>query len=118
MDVKGCLLDFSQGRFWRQQSFRRYLACEIWVWTPFSVLGLSCVFRVRGLSLLAAPASIGLSALIHLFYDIGDNAGNIICIQQLDDMRDLISLLDGQLTVTRAFEDADTVFFQQPQGRV
>jgi hypothetical protein len=66
----------------------------------------------------AAPANIGLSALIHLFYDISDNAGNIICMQQLDDMRDLISLLDGQFTVTRAFEDADTVFFQQLQGRI
>ena len=49
---------------------------------------------------------------------IGDIAGNTICIQQLDDMRDLISLLDGQFTITRAFEDADTAFFQQPQGRI
>ncbi len=39
-------------------------------------------------------------------------------MQQLDDMRDLISLLDGQFTVTRTFGDADTVFFQQPQGRI
>jgi hypothetical protein len=33
----------------------------------------------------AAPASTGLSALIHLFYDISDNPGDIIYIQQLDE---------------------------------
>jgi len=66
----------------------------------------------------AVPAGIGLSALIHLFYDIGDQAGNTICIQQLDDIRDLISLFDGQFMETRAFEDADTVFFQQADSRI
>ena len=66
----------------------------------------------------AAPASTGLSALIHLFYDIGDIAGNIIRIQQPDDMWDLISLLDGQLTVPRAFEDVGAVFSQQPDSRI
>jgi hypothetical protein len=66
----------------------------------------------------AVPADIALSALIQLFYDIGDNAGNIICIQQLDDMRDLISLLDGQFTVTGAFNNPNAIFFQQPDSRI
>jgi hypothetical protein len=37
-------------------SFRE-LAGEIWLWTPISVLGISCVFRVRGLFLLAATGN-------------------------------------------------------------
>jgi hypothetical protein len=64
----------------------------------------------------AVPANIGLSPLIHLVDDIGHNAGNVICIQQLDNVRDLISLFDRQFTVFWAFQDADAVFFQNPQG--
>ena len=62
------------------------------------------------------PAGIGLSALVHVFNDIGNSAGNTICVQQLDNVRNLIFHLERQFIETLSFIDADAVFFQNPQS--
>ena len=57
------------------------------------------------------PEGMGLSSLIDVFDNIGDFTGYMVGIQHSDNLRDLISVFDGQFNVSLFVKKRDAVFF-------